>query len=353
MWPKLLALRPDGLVVVVLLRAERKLGYRADYHQRGWLVLGVGPSLGVMGFAPGQWMIHSRHLSSSIRLTAATPERSRSAPVLSTKGAYGLRFHGLESERLLVAMGQGGQWPLVTIDCRQIEEAEAGDRIRAARADVELVDGERALIERTGRRATLLARSAPDDGRLVHPFLTTVGTIFAWWHGHDAFHGGAFLTDAGAWVLLGERGAGKSSMLAALHLADHPVLADDLVVITDGVAFAGPRCIDLRPDAAEILGVGDLAEPVRGGERLRLVQPDIKPQVPLCGWVVLSWSKRVETRALTPGQRLQHLAAHSSIPPGHPTSLVRLAGLPGYELSRPRSRDSFEPAVDRLLGLCA
>jgi hypothetical protein len=285
-------------------------------------------------------------------LITATPERTSSGPPNPTNGAYGLRIRGLGNERLLVALSRNAWWPVITIDCRQTDEIVAGDSFASDRAEVELLDGERALINRAERRATLLARSAPDDGRLVHPFLTTVGTIFAWWHGHDALHGGAFLTEKGAWVLLGERGAGKSSMLASLHLAGHPILADDLVVIADGIALAGPRCVDLRPDVIEALGVGEQVEPVRGGERLRLVQPDVEPQVPLCGWIVLSWSERVEAHPLTPAERLQRLAIHSAIPPGEPTSLMGLAELPAWELSRPRTPSSLEPAVDRLLGLC-
>src|SRR6185503_16180042 len=106
--------------------------------------------------------------------------------------------------RLLVPLSDT-RWPLVTIDRRQTDQIAAGDRIGASRAEVDLLDGERAIIRRSTRRATFVGRSGPDDGRLVHPFLTTVGAMFAWWHGHDAFHGGAFLTDGGAWILLGDR----------------------------------------------------------------------------------------------------------------------------------------------------
>jgi hypothetical protein len=255
-------------------------------------------------------------------------------------------------ERLLVALPRDTPWPLVTVSWRQADDIGAGDRIRADYAEVELPEGERAVIERGNRRATLLARSPVDDGRLVHPFLAGVGTIFAWWHGHAAVHGGAFMTRAGAWVLLGGRAAGKSSMLAALHLAGRPVLADDLVVIADGVALAGPRCVDLRPDSVDALGVGGSVEPVRGGERLRLAQREVAPQARLCGWVALSWSERIEARALGPAERLERLAVHSSFPPRDRTSLIRLAQLPGWELSRPQVPTSLEPAVDRLLGLC-
>jgi hypothetical protein len=262
-------------------------------------------------------------------------------------------MRGVEDARMLVAVPGDTPWPLVTIHWRQSDQTGGPDRIGDRRADVELLDGERAVIERTARRATLLARSPADDGRLVHPFLAAVGTIFAWWNGQDALHGGAFLTEGGAWALLGERGAGKSSMLAALHLAGHPVLADDVIVIAGGAALAGPRCVDLRPDAVHALGVADRVETVRGGERFRLVQPEVQPQAPLRGWIALSWSERVDARPLTPAERLEHLAAHSAFPPQQPGGLVGLAELPGWELTRPRTPASLEPAVDRLLDLCS
>ena len=56
----------------------------------------------------------------------------------------------------------------------------------------------------------------PEDGRLVHPVLATVGAVFAWWRGDVVFHGGAVVIGDGAWGLLGERGTGKSSLLAGL-----------------------------------------------------------------------------------------------------------------------------------------
>ena len=224
-------------------------------------------------------------------------------------------------------------------------------RIGLDRAEIGLLEGEQAVVDRAGRTATFLALSLPDDGRLLHPFLTAVATVFAWWEGHVAIHGGAFATEAGAWAVVGEREGGKSSTLAALALAGRRVLADDLIVLSGETVLAGPRCIDLRPGVSEALEVETRVRAVRGGERFRLVQRPVEPECPLCGWVSLTWSERLEVRALSPGQRLDRLRASSSVPPPEPRRLMDLAKLPAWELSRPATLSSLEPAVDRLLSL--
>lgn len=207
-------------------------------------------------------------------------------------------------------------------------------------------------MRRDARTATLLTAEAEDDGRLVHPFLTTIAVVFGWWDGRDTFHGGSFVDSSGrAWGLLGERTAGKSSTLAHLSLAGLVVLSDDLLVVEGGKALLGPRCVDLRHDAARALGVASRAVSVRAGERLRLALHEAPPAVELHGWVFLTWGDSADVRRLGPGEWLARVTAHSSTPTGSAPSLLELAGTEAWEITRTRGWDSFEPAVQRLLDI--
>ena len=79
----------------------------------------------------------------------------------------------------------------------------------------------------------VLARpTAPEC--VIAPHLTSAASTIATWMGRAAIHGGAFLHDGGAWVLLGDKGQGKSTTLGWLATSGVPIITDDLVVC-DGV----------------------------------------------------------------------------------------------------------------------
>ena len=280
-----------------------------------------------------------------------TPHDSRLPTESRDHGAFGLRIRGIPRDVLPVVPAEA-EWPELRV-CRKLTAPpERPERIGRWTADVELLYGDRGVMRRDTRSATLLTAAPVDDGTLVHPFLTAAAVIFAWWDGRHAFHGGAFVDSANrAWCLLGDRASGKSSMLARISLGDLDVLSDDLIVIDGGDVLAGPRCVDLRPDAAAALGVAARASPVRGGERLRLSLPPAPAAAPLHGWLFLAWADDVSLHRLRPGAWLDRLAQHRSTSSAYSPSLLDLAGLPAWELCRPRTPDSLEPAVERLLGL--
>ena len=266
-------------------------------------------------------------------------------------GAFGLRIRGIPRDLLQVVPAEA-KWPELRVSRKLSDPPEQPDRIGRRTADVALLHGDRAVMRRNARTATLLTATPEDDGTFLHPFLTAAAVIFAWWDGRHAFHGGAFLDPAKrAWCLLGHRASGKSSTLARLSIAGLDVLSDDLIVIDGGDVLAGPRCVDLRPDAAAALGVAARASPVRGGERLRLALPPAPAAAPLHGWLFLAWADDVSLHRLRPGAWLDRLAQHRSTSSAYSPSLLDLAGLPAWELCRPRTPDSLEPAVERLLGL--
>ena len=266
-------------------------------------------------------------------------------------GAFGLRIRGIGCEFLSVVPAEA-KWPEVSISREVTTPTEQPEQIGRWTANVALLYGDRAVMRRDVRTATLLTSGAADDGTLLHPFLTAAAVIFAWWDGRHAFHGGAFVDSASrAWCLLGDRASGKSSTLACISIAGLRILSDDLAVIEGGDVVAGPRCIDLRQDAAAMLGVTNQAFPVRAGERLRLGLAPVPAAAPLHGWLFLSWGDRISLRRLGPGEWLERLARHRSTASAQSPSLLELARPQAWELRRPRTPDSLEPAVERLLDL--
>jgi hypothetical protein len=122
-------------------------------------------------------------------------------------------------------------------------------------------------------------------------------------------------------------------------------------VVEGGMAFAGPRTLDLPPASASYLGRE--GEPVRGGERLRIPVEAVDAEVPLRGWFTLSWGDRVEAEALSPGERIARLIEHLRIrlDGNRSGSLLDLAELPGFELRRPRQLEALPEAGARILEL--
>ena len=121
------------------------------------------------------------------------------------------------------------------------------------------------------------------------------------------------------------------------------------------MAFAGPRSIDLREDAAERLAAGKALGVVGARDRWRLSVPTIPSSCALRGWVTLRFGERVEVVKLSAGERVRLLAAHYAlrIAPRNPAAVLELASLPGWELSRPRCWNSLAIAMEHLLDAIA
>jgi len=239
-----------------------------------------------------------------------------------------------------------GRWPALAI--QQVGEPYAGadHGVRDDRAVVLGTYGT-AVLRRDTMSVTFHAETTLSDAEIVHPCLWPVAAIAARWLGRETLHGGGFLdAGGGAWVVLGDSGDGKSSLLASLALSGKPVLADDLVVVDGRHCFAGPRCIDLLPETAERLGVSDQTTEVRWSERQRLILEPIAARVPLHGFVYLAWDERVSVQRLAPAARPARLANQRRVP--HlgvdPVALLDLAGLPALVVQRPREWGSMAEA---------
>ena len=152
------------------------------------------------------------------------------------------------------------------------------------------------------------------------------------------------------WAILGDRGAGKSSLLAYLALEGVPILTDDVLVVNGSSALAGPRCIDLRAEPASRFKVGEALGVVGTRERWRMKIGPVHPELPLAGWICLEWG-RTSIGIVSPQERLMALFASLSlrVNPSVPDALIELLILPMIVLRRRRNFNNLNRDVARLL----
>lgn len=274
----------------------------------------------------------------------ATPAR----PV----GAYGLALRGLHGvEELLVPADPG--WPALELSVRVGAVSRAPELVSEARAELLTRAGARITIERAAGRAVVAAGRPLAPAELVHPHLAPAAAVVGRWLGRESFHCGAFASGGRAWALLGERGSGKSSTLAALALAGFDVVCDDVLVLEHATCLAGPRCIDLREETARALAAGEALGLVGARERWRLHVPQLTEAPVLHGVVFLDWAERLDIEPVAASRRLAGLLHYRALrlDSTAPELLLDLTELPAWELRRPRRLESLGETVDRLAEL--
>jgi hypothetical protein len=270
-------------------------------------------------------------------------------------GAYGLRVSGVGwAKGLLATVSE--RWPQVSIDQRSRIDHAKPQRLDRAHAVVDLGDfaGRRLVIDRDAATATFEGPALAPDA-LVHPYLGPVASIFARWQGREAFHAGGVVFDGGAWALVGDKEAGKSTLLTALASEGKPVISDDLAVVEGDRVLAGPRCIDLRsappPELAGRLG----AVRARKRSRWRMHLSRIDAELPLRGWVFLDWGERLGLTPVPASETLSWLTrwrAWNQLE-GDRSQLLALAALPALRLARPRRMDAIHDTISRLEQRCS
>jgi hypothetical protein len=285
-------------------------------------------------------------------LTGLQPTPS---PPESRNSAYGLTF--ADAPRLSEWLGEptSRDWPRVSLLTSRADLRAAELSVNPHRALLPLPDGGRIDIVRDPPAVHFQFVRPFTAQELVHPLLGPAAGVLGRWLGREALHAGAFIANGHAWVVLGGNLGGKSTLLAGLALAGHDILADDVMVIEGGRAFAGPRCIDLRlPVPAELELDRDLV-PVRGGVRGRLIVDDCVPEAPVAGFIHLSWTPDGATslRSLPARERIARLAAHRRWiwGPDEPSDFLQLAALPAFELSRAKTSGGLTSAVAQLASL--
>jgi hypothetical protein len=285
-------------------------------------------------------------------------------PTGAPYGAYGLRIEGAAPARAMLQPVDAGL-PLLRVrwarDPSPPPEAEhSPDGMSTAEftrrgAVIDLGAAGAIDVRRASRTATFRMRAPRDPHALVHPYLGGAVAIVSRWLGREAIHGGAFVHGSAAWVVLGSRTAGKSSLLGWLHREGHAILADDVVVVERGCAFAAPRSLDLREDSAARLGVGESLGRVGARERWRVRLGPAPGLLPLAGFVSLAWGERVEVGRVTGAQRLEQLSAGLAMPqlPADAAAVLDLAALPALELRRPKDWGALDAAGHALLAAVA
>ncbi len=257
--------------------------------------------------------------------------------------AYGLRIAGFRDPALA---GRGStDLPLVEVIQRIGDHRQPRRWIGADRAEV----GDSLVIDRIRGTVTVHTDVVLPTYELVHPTLAWVGAVFAHWRGFLAMHGGAFVASGGAWMVLADKGGGKSSTLAALHLAGLEVLADDLIVVGDGIVFPGPRCVDVKEDPGALLG--EDVPYTRHGARRRILLPTSAGPVPLAGAVLFEWGDGLHADRLSAADRLVRLIPHCTLRETDPRVLLGLAGVPTWVVTRPRSVQCLPDVVECLADL--
>jgi hypothetical protein len=267
------------------------------------------------------------------------------------RGAYGFQLQGVErAQRLLVPAPL--DWPTLTLRVKLGFDEGGSDWVNDDHARVRVHDGQ-VDIDRHRGDALFTLRRRPTPDALLHPYLAPVAAIAGRWLERESFHAGAVVLGDGAWAVLGEKGSGKSSLLAWLALDGHAVVSDDLLVIDEHCSvLSGPRSIDLRANAAARLGIGEPLGVIGTRERHRMAVGPVPSKVPLRGFIRLAWGDVPTVTPVPLAWRPAALAAQRTvrIPPRDPALLVALSALPMVELRRPREWRRAGDAADRLLG---
>lgn len=278
----------------------------------------------------------------------STPVTTRSS---SASGAYGLRLSGVdEIEELLVEAPDS--WTPLELILRAGEVKTSEGWVAPHRAEFVTLSGGLIQLDLERGQAILTAPSPPQAEEVVHPYLSSLGAMTAYLLGEESFHAGAVVLDGGAWAIVGDREAGKSSTLASLAVKGIPIVCDDMLVLREQTALAGPRSIDLRREAAETLGLGSAIGVVGTRERWRMRVAPVEPELELRGWIFLEWGDELAIAPMPVSERLTRLrrARGALLPPTDPAALLELAQFPGLTLRRPRDLDLLPATLDALIG---
>jgi hypothetical protein len=254
------------------------------------------------------------------------------------RGAYGINIAGMAAARSMLVDARPA-WPHLRLATAVDESPGAvAEAVTDDRAELNLRAGGRVTLDRSRGLARYSGPRPLSSDELVHPYLGSAAAVVAHWTRRLAFHAGSFVGPGGTWGLVGDREAGKSSTLAWLARNGHQVVADDVLILRNGTAYAGPRSIDLRQDAAERFGIGTALGVVGTRPRWRVALPPIDSELPFRGWIFLAWGERLEPVRLGASECLKRLVAQLAlrVPPADPAYLLELATLPAWELRRPR-----------------
>lgn len=269
--------------------------------------------------------------------------------VVAGVGAYGLRLDGVDAAGHLLTPADPA-WPALAVE-RLISTVEpVRQHWDEEHAVLRLHGGCHVGITRRPLVATFRFTESHGDAAMVHPFLSGTCAVVSRWFGRESFHGGAFERGGRAWAVVGDRAAGKSSAMGWLAMNGYQVLTDDLVVIDGLEVLAGPRCLDLRTDAAAHLGVGDDLGVVGARRRWRVSLPSAPTRLPLGGWIIPAWGDSIDIAGLPPLGRLAQVMPHLMLhTPLDAAAVLELAAVPCLRFARPAAWSSLSSSMEALL----
>jgi hypothetical protein len=215
-----------------------------------------------------------------------------------------------------------------------------------------LGDGASMRMDRARRETVLSYAQPPAPAAFVHPILASTAAVWAEWNEMLAFHAGAFADRSGrVWGVLGERGQGKSTTMAWLASRGLPVVSDDMVVTDGDQVLAGPRCVDLREEAASHYRLGTDLGVVGARRRWRVALPDVPPSTPLAGWLVLSWGEATSLVNVEANDRVGRLAKARALQVAqqHPLPWLRVMTKPMFLFERPRRWERLDSSMEFLV----
>jgi hypothetical protein len=269
-------------------------------------------------------------------------------------GAYGFRLIYADQEEQLDLIDVGPEAPPVPVEWHTGEPGEPYEIVTPDRVGLGTPGSSGFEVRRDPPSIQFDFAQPPVPGSLVHPLLTIPISVLARWRGDVTLHAGAFEAGGAAWAMVGMREAGKSTTLASIGQRGHPVVADDLLTIAGTQVWAGPHCVDLRPDVAARFPEARRLGEIGGRVRHRLSTPPGAPTLPLGGLFLLDWHEgtSVAVEPLPRRELLRLLYAQEYIGllgPADPVKILALLTRPAWRVVRPRDWDKTDELVDRIL----
>jgi hypothetical protein len=267
--------------------------------------------------------------------------------MVSLRGAYGLRLDLPCPEWLTPAPKQ---WPQWSITWQQSSGNAPIQRLDDDVATLHLKPHGYAVLNREAATTAVHLPTAPRPEAFVHPHLSTTAVVTARWADRLTFHAGSFVLNDAVWGVLGDRNAGKSSFLAWQHLAENQPFCDDILVTDGHVAYAGPRCLDLREAAHEHFQIGTALGRIGTRDRWRQSLPPIAAELPLAGFVLLEWGNGPATETVDLADRLRCLASSRGLLAGEEPAAAWMTSLarPIVRFRRPRDWARIDESMTHL-----
>jgi hypothetical protein len=202
---------------------------------------------------------------------------------------------------------------VLQVTCNGDDEPEL---IVARAADALLIEARGAGSARIeSREGLILSRVLGDDDSWEDRLLNLFVPVLLADRGELVLHGAAIQTPAGAVLLCGPSGRGKSTLAAALGSLGMPVLTEDAARLTTSAGshllWPGPRGVRLRARTAAALGIDQTSE-VRGKDMVLPSGREISEPRALAAVVVLAEraGEMLQMRRLTAAEALPELFAN-------------------------------------------